>query len=968
MKIKILLLLLILSFPSEQIAAQHSIAREWSELLLDGIRNDFARPTIHARNLFHASVAMHDAWSAYDTTGQSQTYLLGQTLNDFACPLDDFPLPNDIKAAREEAISFAVFRLMRHRFSSAPNSDIIMDEINDFMVLKGYDTSIFSQNYTSGSPAMLGNYIAECIIEYGLIDNSNEIFGYNNLYYSPINDPLLIDFSGNPTITDMNHWQPLTLDFIDQGGFVIGFNTPPFLSPEWGAVFPFALKEDDLVTYNRDNFDYQVYHDPGPPPYHDMNGLDPMHDEYRWGFELVSIWAAQHDPSDQVMIDISPGAQGNNTNYPTTIPGLRDFYDQINGGDGSPGRYINPKTGLAYVPHVVPRADYTRVLAEFWADGPDSETPPGHWYTILNYVMDQPSFEKRFEGKGEIMDDLHYDVQAYMALGAAMHDCAVSTWGIKGWYDYIRPVSAIRALGILGQATDPTLPSYHPGGLELIPGYIELVQAGDPLAGMANEHVNKIKLFTWKGPNYISNTNTDIAGVDWILAEDWHPYQRPSFVTPNFAGYISGHSTFSRAAAEVLTMITGDEYFPGGMGRFEIEANNFLVFEAGPSTSFELQWATYRDASDQCSLSRIYGGIHPPADDIPGRLNGIKIGIDAFNLAKEYFYNDNDGDGYYSYEDCNDENPLIYDGANEICDGLDNNCDGAIDEGLTLYTYYFDNDDDGFGNDLLQIDTCADTPPLGYVINNSDCDDTDETINPSLQEVCNGMDTDCNGFIDDGLTVYTYFEDADFDGFGNPSITLDTCLSFPPIGYIYNSDDCDDNNQLLNPNISEICDGIDNDCNGIIDDGLAIHIYFTDSDGDLFGDPNNWIESCLVGPPLGYVRNDFDCDDNNDEINPEAQEISDNGIDEDCNGTDLFKQTKIFPNPVSDILTIHFDTQLSAIALLYSTEGKLIIEQEIYFDNNVAIFNVSSLSQGLYFLRVVSSDGENDFSAKLIKK
>jgi hypothetical protein len=108
-------------------------------------------------------------------------------------------------------------------------------------------------------------------------------------------------------------------------------------------------------------------------------------------------------------------------------------------------------------------------------------------------------------------------------------------------------------------------------------------------------------------------------------------------VTPPFAGYVSGHSTYSRAAAEVLTLLTGNPYFPGGMGVFAAPRNEFLVFEEGPSVDIELQWATYRDAADECSLSRIYGGIHPPQDDIPGRLMGAKIGPQAFHKALQHF-------------------------------------------------------------------------------------------------------------------------------------------------------------------------------------------------------------------------------------------------------------------------------------------------------------------------------------------
>ncbi|MGB1032307.1 MAG: vanadium-dependent haloperoxidase, partial [Flavobacteriales bacterium] len=240
-------------------------------------------------------------------------------------------------------------------------------------------------------------------------------------------------------------------------------------------------------------------------------------------------------------------------------------------------------------------------------------------------------------GEGEILSDLEWDIKSYFLLGGTMHDSAIAAWSVKGWYDYIRPVSAIRHMAEKGQSTDSELPNYDPAGFPLLPGYIEQIQIGDPLAGDLNENVGEIKVLAWKGPYFIEVPATDEAGVGWIMAKDWWPYQRPSFVTPPFAGYVSGHSTFSRAAAEVMTFMTGDEYFPGGMGVFSADRNQFLVFEDGPSIDFELQWATYRDASDQCSLSRIWGGIHPPADDIPGRKMGIQIGNQAFDKAMSYF-------------------------------------------------------------------------------------------------------------------------------------------------------------------------------------------------------------------------------------------------------------------------------------------------------------------------------------------
>jgi hypothetical protein len=446
--------------------------------------------------------------------------------------------------------------------------------------------------------------------------------------------------SGNSNFVDLNRWQPLEfLSFIDQSGTNTGDNSPDFLSPEWGNVSPFSLQEEDATNFSRDRSNYKVYHNPGAPPYLDTNAIGGLSEEYKWGNVLVAIWSSHLDPADSVMWDISPAALGNIdiNSFPTDISSYRDFYDLIDGGDPSLGHSFNPKTAQPYTPQIVPRGDYARILAEFWADGPDSETPPGHWFTILNYVNDAPELERKFRGEGDIVDNLEWDVKAYFILGGTMHDVAISAWGIKGWYDYVRPVSAIRGMAEFGQSSDINLPSYHVGGLPLIPDYIELIEAGDVLQGSSGQFIGDIKVKTWKGPRYITNPATDIAEVGWIRAAQWYPYQRPSFVTPPFAGYVSGHSTYSRAAAEVLTLLTGDEFFPGGMGEFFCPKNEFLVFEEGPSIDITLQWATYRDASDQCSLSRIWGGIHPPADDIPGRFIGERIGIDAFNYAEAYF-------------------------------------------------------------------------------------------------------------------------------------------------------------------------------------------------------------------------------------------------------------------------------------------------------------------------------------------
>jgi hypothetical protein len=119
-----------------------------------------------------------------------------------------------------------------------------------------------------------------------------------------------------------------------------------------------------------------------------------------------------------------------------------------------------------------------------------------------------------------------------------------------------------------------------------------------------------------------------------VLAEQWVPYQLSTFVSPAFPGYVSGHSTFSRAAAEVLTLLTGSPFFPGGLGEYTFKKDEFLTVELGPSANIALQWATYYDAADQAGLSRLFGGIHPSVDDFTGRRLGARVGLDAFLKAQ----------------------------------------------------------------------------------------------------------------------------------------------------------------------------------------------------------------------------------------------------------------------------------------------------------------------------------------------
>jgi hypothetical protein len=616
----LLLATAVLAAPAHATGARHSVARQWNEQLLEAIRHDLARPTVHARNLYHVSGAMWDAWAAYDERASGLLHL------------EKAPTEH-LRAAREETISYAAYRLLRWRFRTSPGREETLPRLDAKMDELGHDRSFAS---TEGpSPAALGNRIARAWIEHGLHDGANEQNEYANEFYEAVNPTLPVALGEPIELVDPNRWQPIELDlFIDQSGNVLSSKIPEFLGPEWGKVEPFALTADDLVIHRRNGIDYWVYHDPGPPPL--FGG--PREQEYLDGFQQVIEWSGLLDPRDGSMIDISPASRGDNT---------------LGTNDGD-GYRLNPKTGQPYRPQVVPAGDYYRVLAEFWADGPDSETPPGHWFTIANAVSGHPAAVKRLRGEGDPLDDLEWDVKLYLALGGAMHDVAVAAWGAKGWYDYVRPVSAFRFMASLGQRSDASLPSYHPQGVRLVPGSVELITEEtsqpdgrhehlsgpgglSPLQRLLPKRVGALAIKAWVGPHFVRDPENEVGGVDWILPQWWWPYQRPTFITPPFAGYVSGHSTFSRAAAEVLTLFTGDPFFPGGLGTFPAPKNEFLVFEDGPSVDVVLEWATYADAADECSLSRIYGGIHPPQDDIPGRMMGAVIGPRAFARAAGLF-------------------------------------------------------------------------------------------------------------------------------------------------------------------------------------------------------------------------------------------------------------------------------------------------------------------------------------------
>jgi hypothetical protein len=249
---------------------------------------------------------------------------------------------------------------------------------------------------------------------------------------------------------------------------------------------------------------------------------------------------------------------------------------------------------------------------------------------MANDACKRPGFKRQWMGQGPELESLEWDVKLYVALNGALYDASIAAWGVKGYYQGSRPLTAIRFLSS-AQAKGR--------GFKERPDVIELLTFENTKPGAKHArfvgHEGEYVVRSWKGAP--KNPDSEFLGVDWILGAAWVPYQRPTFVTPPFPGYVSGHSTFSRAAAEVMAAVTGSEFFPGGMAEYVAKKNEYLVFEDGPSETLKLQWATYADAADQSALSRIFGGIHGSIDDLPGRAIGRTIGRKSVARANQLF-------------------------------------------------------------------------------------------------------------------------------------------------------------------------------------------------------------------------------------------------------------------------------------------------------------------------------------------
>ena len=583
-----------------------SVARQWDEEILDAIRIDNPRPPVHARNLFHLSVAMYDAWAAYGHTARA--YLTAE-----------HPQSADPERDRDVAVSFAAYRVLAERYAAKLSLGAATSQVHFARRMNqlGYDPGF--TDIAGDSPAALGNRIGAAVIAYGLSDGSNEYKNYTDPTYEPKNLPLIVKVPGidltdprdpndpndpgDPNYRlDPNRWQPLALDkTVSQNGIPLPDKIQTAIGSHWGDVIPFAMYRVP---------EGQLYHTLNEPPALGGATEADVLDQAMELIELSSLLTA----TGSATVDISPKSMGNN---------------ELGSNEGT-GYSENPATGQPYAANEVLLGDFGRVLAEFWADGPTSETPPGHWNVFANAVADSAGFERRIGGSGPSLSPLEWDVKVYFALNGAVHDAAIEAWGAKRRFDTVRPITLIRYL-----AKTKRLP--------LRDGLVEEITEATAAAGGRHAHlvtaeaggkVGDIAIYNWPGSP--ADTANQVAGIQWVLGTAWVPYQRNTFVTPAFPAYISGHSTFSRAAADLLARFTGSEFFPGGLMEYVVRQGS-LIHEDGPSADVRLQWARYFDAADQAGRSRLWGGIHIRADDFEGRRIGHQIGLDAYAKAASYF-------------------------------------------------------------------------------------------------------------------------------------------------------------------------------------------------------------------------------------------------------------------------------------------------------------------------------------------
>jgi hypothetical protein len=510
--------------------ATDSVILKWDEQLLSTIRAypKQTGPTITARALGVLHTATYDAWAAYDPTAKA-TRPGGAPQQDKA---------NNTETNKNKAISYAAYRVLVDLFppSNFPSttSPKVYSTPDVLLSSLGYDPGIVTTD--PSTPAGIGNLAAKLVLDFrrGVVPADGSVRtqfgdGSNQLGDHPNGNGL--PYSDTTGYKSLNTWDKVSVN-----------PNNPLLDGKWHWQPLCVLTPAGVIAWTADNNSVPLLTPPSctAPNYTVQSYLTP---QWKDVIPFASLSAIQYK-----------------------VPGPPKNLD------GKSYSTADIATELADTSNL---DDVRKAKAEYWADGPGSEFPPGH-----TAVFAQAMSRKR----GFTLDT---DVKLFFAVGNAMLDASIAAWREKYKWDFVRPITAIR------------------------------------------EHYRGQMINSWKGPG---------KGYGAVPGEQWMPYQALNVVTPPFPEYVSGHSTFTGAGSQILLGFTGSDAFGASVtipvGSLKIEpAGTTPAPENGPVT---LSWPTFTAAADEAGWSRRYGGIHFKSGDEHGRMLGKMVGSNAWSKAQAY--------------------------------------------------------------------------------------------------------------------------------------------------------------------------------------------------------------------------------------------------------------------------------------------------------------------------------------------
>ena len=526
----------------------------WDQAIQAAVIQQSPGPTIASRAYAIVHSSIYEAWAAYDPIAIGTAYLDGLQV--------DTNLIND--ANKMEAMSYAAYVAALDLF---PDQHEIFDKLLGDL---GYS---YNLEGVLSDAAVLGIMAAEAVLADRVNDGSNQANDYAaTSAYTPVNtDP--------DSVVELDRWTPTYVP-IDSGG---PETLQQFLTPHWGDVTPFALDNGGELRpvapepFFNSFLDASVDMASKTITLHGLSDSATQQELQTLKQQLFDLY--EHTASfDEVKNFIKAAKTHIRTGEPQDTELILDVSKSLIGPVVNPG-FIKQAEDIVAASAALTQEQ--QVIAEFWEDGGGTAFPPGTWMTFGQFVSARDE---------HTLDD---DAQLFFALANAVMDAGIATWEAKEFYDYARPVSAIRDLGHLG------------------------------LIGEFDENFGGYVITAYAGEDF---------GVTQILATDFITYQNlEADPSPPFAEYTSGHSSFSAAGAEVLKLFTGSEDFGAS-----VEIDFFLFEEQSPDAPVILEWDTFDEAADEAGLSRIYGGIHFDDGDINGRILGEEVGAAVFELAQTY--------------------------------------------------------------------------------------------------------------------------------------------------------------------------------------------------------------------------------------------------------------------------------------------------------------------------------------------